>query len=295
MVTIVTHNSKFHADDVFAVATLFLVLEKESKTANVIRTRDTEIAKNAEFVLDVGGVYNPEINRFDHHQDGGAGERTNGIPFASFGLVWKKFGEELCGSMEVSEDIDQRLVQIIDAGDNGIETSKPIIENVYSYEVHDLISAFNPSWKESQNDIDSIFIQVTGYAKILISREIKKTKDRFEARDIVLNFYNNAEDKRVIVLDSYYPANDFLNKFPEPLFIISPKEDGTWVMFTIKENSETFIDRKPLPKSWAGKMGEELEKITGVKGSIFCHINLFVAVAETKEAILKLAELALKE
>jgi len=50
-----------------------------------------------------------------------------------------------------------------------------------------------------------------------------------------------------------------------------------------------------LPKSWAGKRDRELEKITGVAGAIFCHRNLFLAVAKTKEAILQLAELALKE
>jgi uncharacterized UPF0160 family protein len=36
-----------------------------------------------------------------------------------------------------------------------------------------------------------------------------------------------------------------------------------------------------------------LEKITGVAGAIFCHNARFMAVAKTKEAILKLSEIAL--
>lgn len=294
MTTIVTHNSKFHADDVFAVATLLLVLEKEGKTPDVIRTRDTEILKNAEFVLDVGGVYDPEINRFDHHQDGGAGERENGIPFASFGLVWKKFGEKLCGGIEVSEKIDQKLVQLIDAGDNGIKTTQSIVKNVEPYEFNSLVDAFNPSWKE-EDESDKAFMQIVDYAKNLLIREIKKTQDKFEARDIVVDAYNKSEDKRVIVFDRHYPANDFLNKFPEPLFEIFPKVDGTWAMQTIRDNPDSFVDRKQLPKNWAGMRDLELEKITGVEGSVFCHRNLFYAVAKTKEGILKLAEIALKE
>src|SRR5437764_1161911 len=96
-VTIVAHNGNFHADDVFAVATVLLVLERSDFPAwrqaipKIIRTRDPKTIEKADFVVDVGGVYDAENNRFDHHQAGGAGTRANGIPYASFGLVWKKF------------------------------------------------------------------------------------------------------------------------------------------------------------------------------------------------------------
>ena len=41
---------------------------------------------SADIVIDVGGQYDPDAGRFDHHQRGGAGERENGIPYSSFGL-----------------------------------------------------------------------------------------------------------------------------------------------------------------------------------------------------------------
>ena len=102
---IVTHNAKFHTDDVFAIATL-LILYPE---AEIIRTRDEAILKSADIVVDVGQVHDAEKNRFDHHQVGGAGKRENGIQYASFGLVWKKFGEEISGSREVAEKIDEAI------------------------------------------------------------------------------------------------------------------------------------------------------------------------------------------
>ena len=46
---IVTHNAKFHTDDVFAVATL-LVLYPDAK---IIRTRDEALVKTADIVVDV--------------------------------------------------------------------------------------------------------------------------------------------------------------------------------------------------------------------------------------------------
>ena len=121
MKKLITHNGSFHADDIFACATLSLVLEKEGQEFEVIRTRDEETIKNGDYVFDVGGIYNPKINRFDHHQKSGAGKRENGIEYSSFGLVWKKFGKELTGSEKIAELIDKHLVSSIDAHDNGLD------------------------------------------------------------------------------------------------------------------------------------------------------------------------------
>src|ERR1035437_8037366 len=91
---LVTHNGIFHADDIFATATLSLLLDGHIK---VTRTRDENLIKSADYVYDVGGIYDPALNRFDHHQVGGAGKRDNGIPYAAFGLVWMQYGETVCG------------------------------------------------------------------------------------------------------------------------------------------------------------------------------------------------------
>ena len=87
---LVTHNNSFHADDVFATATLLLVLKKNIDEVEIIRTRDRSLFESGDYVYDTGGIYDEEKNRFDHHQEGMAGERENGIPYSSFGLVWKK-------------------------------------------------------------------------------------------------------------------------------------------------------------------------------------------------------------
>jgi uncharacterized UPF0160 family protein len=294
---IVAHNGTFHADDVFAVATILLVLEngKDKALATIVRTRDLKIISRADFVVDVGGEYDQNKNRFDHHQIGGAGVRENKIPYASFGLVWEKYGEKLSGNMEVAKKIDQELVQPIDAIDNGVAIVKSIFENIYPYNFHDFIDSLNPSWKEKNINTNEKFIEAISYAKIVLTREIKKMNDKFEAGKIVLDMYQKTSDKRVVVFDEYIPANDFLNKFSEPLFVISPREDGTWTLCTIRDDKNFFVDRKSLPKSWSGKKDKEFEKITGVIDVVFCHIDRFIAVAKTKEAILKLAEIALKE
>jgi hypothetical protein len=37
---------------------------------SIVRSRDAEVLKDCDVVIDVGGVYEPENDRFDHHQRG---------------------------------------------------------------------------------------------------------------------------------------------------------------------------------------------------------------------------------
>ncbi|MFA5889064.1 MAG: MYG1 family protein [Candidatus Paceibacterota bacterium] len=289
-ITIAVHNGSFHTDDIFSVATL--LLELGEKNTEVVRTRDKEIINKADYVVDVGGVYNQDLNRFDHHQEGGAGVRPNTIPYAAFGLVWKKYGEKLCGNLEIAEKIDQVLIQWIDATDNGMITIETKIPDIYPYDIGLFFNTFTPDWKEGDNNIDNIFMETVFLAKLMLTREITKRKNLMEVRGIVEKVYNESLDKRLIIFDRYYPAVEFLTKFSEPLFVIFPK-DGVWIIKTIRDNRLTFTSRKDLPETWAGKTDGELEEITGVPGVVFCHTGRFIAVAKTKEAILKLAEIAL--
>jgi uncharacterized UPF0160 family protein len=40
------------------------------ENAEVVRSRDPEVLAALDIVIDVGAVYDPENNRFDHHQRG---------------------------------------------------------------------------------------------------------------------------------------------------------------------------------------------------------------------------------
>ena len=65
-VVIGTHNGKFHCDE--ALACYMLQLLPEYKQTSILRTRDQEQLKDCTVVVDVGGVYDPSIHRYDHHQ-----------------------------------------------------------------------------------------------------------------------------------------------------------------------------------------------------------------------------------
>ena len=288
--TIITHNGSFHADDVFAVATLFLV----EKMPTVLRTRDRELIEHGHYVVDVGGKYNPSKNQFDHHQEGGAGERKNHIPYASFGLVWKKFGEILCKNKKIANKIDKVLVQPIDANDNGVDIVTQKETGLYPYDMRAMIDSFRPTWKENAT-FDEYFIKAVSYAKLIIERLIIETSDREDGVRLVIEAYNKSKDKRLIEVGERWPWEMVLNDLLEPLFVIYEiKADQTWGLKTIRDDILSYSTaRKKLPESWAGKRDKKLEKITGIKGSMFCHNERFLAVAKTKSAILQLAQIAL--
>jgi uncharacterized UPF0160 family protein len=287
---IVTHNDRFHADDVCAMATLRIYFG--DKITEVIRTRDEDIIKTADIVFDVGHIYDRETNRFDHHQTEGAGKRENGIPYAAFGLIWKKFGAEICGSQDAADIIDKKMVQMIDASDNGTVPYQYTQENLREYVLDTICHSFGSTWKEEENYDETFFMVVEMMEKIL-RREIKVAQDKCEAIPFVEKAYQDAQDKRIIVLDQYYPWGDTLKKYEEIYFVISPDKDmKKWRISTIQDGQ--LQNKKSFPKSWAGLRDMDLEKVTGVSGSLFCHRALFLTVADSKESALQLAKIALE-
>lgn len=295
---LITHNGSFHTDDVFACATISLMLKKDKQTFEIIRARDKEIIKNGDYVFDVGGIYDEKNNRFDHHQKGGAGNKAFSevkIEYASFGLVWKKFGIEICGTQEIVDFIDKKLVSPIDAGDNGFD----LVENKYDvspYQIQYFFSSMAPTWREKNISNDAMFLESVEIAEKVLLREIVHARDFMLAKESMVEIYKNTKDKSVLIFNENYPSAELFHNFPETFFVIYPRTaDDTWGVKAIREDLKSFKNRKDFPASWSGLKDEELRKITGVSDAVFCHRALFLAVAKSKEGATRLAELALLE
>lgn len=289
---ITTHSGRFHADESFGVAVLKIVYPDSI----IVRTRDIEKIRSSDIVLDVGGEYDESKDRFDHHQFGGAGIRENKIPYASFGLVWKKYGEHVSGSKEVADIIEKWLVLPIDGMDNGLDISKPIFSGINAFMIQDALFLFSPTWQEKDRTFDSSFFEALPIVELILKRVITHAQAQVVGNSSVQKAYDNAEDKRVVVLDDRYLYQDVLCAQKEPLFVIIPDSQmGQWKVEIIPETPETFTYRKKLPVSWAGLRDEDLVRITGVSDALFCHNARFMVVARSKEGAVKLAKLALKD
>jgi uncharacterized UPF0160 family protein len=294
MKKIVTHSGSFHPDDVFAVATLKLYLNGEE--FELLRTREPNLIEAGDFVVDVGGKYDG-AKFFDHHQFGGAGRRENKVPFASFGLVWKSFGEKICDSKVVSDFVDKRLVQFVDAGDSGLGEIKPFLDEVMPFTVTDAISVLNQ--ERDLNDISNIFVfnKAVSFAEAILINLIKRIKKIESEKFTVAEIYNKNSDKRIIIFDKNYDWAPILKDLKEVLFVVEPEDEnlplGNWKVKCVRDSLSSFVNRKDLPKEWAGLRDEELSKISDIDGSMFCHNMRFLAVNKTKEGAIKMAQKAL--
>ncbi|CAK7204558.1 hypothetical protein SEUCBS139899_007316 [Sporothrix eucalyptigena] len=150
-ITIATHNGHFHADEALAVHMLREHVP-DYANAGLVRTRDPAKLTEAHTVVDVGGEYDAEKCRFDHHQRG----FTTTFPdrptkLSSAGLVYMHFGrgiversvqqllekqkaagEAVADDATISNDVDllynklyTGFIEALDAHDNGIDAYDP--------------------------------------------------------------------------------------------------------------------------------------------------------------------------
>lgn len=331
-----THNGIFHADDAFAVAALLLAGDHDGpRETGIVRTRDEKLLAECDYVVDVGGVYDSDTGRFDHHQRGfydpkGSLEenlargacRPNGVPFSSFGLVWKDLGAQVAGDAVRARQVDECLVQFIDAADCGYRLQGyPQLDNGWDRprSLSACLSLINPTWEE-EKDFDGAFERAVKAAKRVLLTAIALAgtnresefqaavqqlaplfQERYEAFQrgtanaaaSVKEAQEAAAGQPVVVFDRFVPWAE--SEFPaENLFVVFPSEVGTWMVQCIAPFPGSFDKRKALPASWGGARDEGFDAMTGVAGGVFCHIGLFIAGHKTREGALALAKLAVE-
>lgn len=87
----------------------------------------------------------------------------------------------------------------------------------------------------------------------------------------------------ILSFDKYLPYEEVLLNTSEAkdiLFVMFPSNRGGYAINTVPTDITNRTDRLLFPKEWAGKSGIELEKETGITGSLFCHVNRFLTTAK---------------
>ncbi len=78
------------------------------------------------------------------------------------------------------------------------------------------------------------------------------------------------------------------------LFVVMPS-GGHWKLRGIPPNlDERMQVRQPLPQAWAGLSGEDLKRVSGIRGAIFCHKGRFISVWETQDDVFQALDAVLK-
>lgn len=288
-----THSGTFHADDVLAAA----VLRMANPSVTIQRSRDMDQLNAADILFDVGRVFDPASCRFDHHQLEYKEARENGIPYSSFGLVWRELGDKLCGSASAANRVDISLVQGVDAVDCGVTLSKEIPQ-VKLMSISAVLGNFNLGWQDLSppEAINAAFEQAVSVAKIILENAIREANG-FEQAKAVVEQGTLLEDGRLLLLEHGVPWKETVlesSKYDRLLYVVFPDSQAKWHLSCVPDKAGSFSNRKALPAAWAGLDGEELDKVTGIKGCVFCHRARFVGGHSTKEGVIEMAKLALR-
>ncbi|KAI9887610.1 MAG: hypothetical protein M1823_000594 [Watsoniomyces obsoletus] len=188
---------------------------------------------------------------------------------------------------------------------------------------------------DAQTEEDSRFIQASQFMGDVFQRKLKYYAHSWlPARSLVQNAFmerkNFDPQGRLLVLDRPMPwkshlyslelesqvaqQEEMLDEAPEEvLYVLYPEsapptmqERGgggggsqntatPWRIQAVPTREDSFESRKPLPQAWRGVRDEDLERVSGIPGTIFVHASGFIGGNRTWEGALKMAQVAITE
>jgi len=322
--TICTHSGSFHCDEVLACFMLTRYTN-EFRGAKILRSRNPEVWKTCDCLVDVGGVYNLAQHRYDHHQKSFTdvfdkdNEKYNKVKLSSAGLIYKHFGREVVSEIlkeeqiELPKDVEEiiylktykKLIEEVDGVDNGVDQWEVMENRVYAVTttLGGQVKALNPAWNEPQTD--DIAMQCFEKAMelvgpVLVNRVLGFAKYWYPARVIVSEAYNNRkkihESEEIMKLDHFCPWKAHLRDIEEERkeevvkYVLFEDQKGSWRIQCVSKEEGSFANRKTLPKAWLSLRNDELDKaVGGVPGGVFVHTSGFIGGHKTYDGVLDMA------
>ncbi|KAL7790389.1 metal-dependent protein hydrolase [Trichoderma ceciliae] len=193
-----THSGHFHADEALAVHMLRML--PTYRDSSLVRTRDPKVLETCHTVVDVGGEYDAQRNRFDHHQRGFnvtfPGRNTK---LSSAGLVYMHFGRHLIAqrlgaAAEADADVDllynriyENFIEAVDAHDNGIPRydrdalQAAGIEQRFSsagFTLGAMVGRLNANWNDAKPADEDVAQQAEDELFLTASRRIGEEFER---------------------------------------------------------------------------------------------------------------------
>ncbi|CAH0478523.1 unnamed protein product [Peronospora belbahrii] len=315
-----THNGTFHCDEALAVSMLKLL--PKFAAHDVLRTRDETKLAQCDAVVDVGGVYDPETLRFDHHQRSftGAFDQRD-IKLSSAGLVYKHFGREIIQVLAYPTTLDNETLDIlyrkayknfiehIDGIDNGVEVaSAGDAKLTYNYQVSTNLSSrvsyLNPRWNEDQSEQSmneqfqqAMYMTITEFTDAIHDLVYSWLPAREIVEKAVTNRFQTHKSGEIVYFPEYCPWKSHLHDLEEKLLIQGQIKfvlynDATGKMTRVQAlNIEpgSFALRKGLLPAWRSLRNEELSSVSGIEGCTFVHNAGFIGGNQTYEGALLMA------
>lgn len=238
-----THSGIFHCDEVLAC--YMLTQLDEFKDHKIVRSRDNNVLATCDIVVDVGGVFDPDNKKFDHHQASfqetfnslrpkSPSKNGGNIRLSSAGLIYVYYGEKVIAALlkkrkdmtldatvlsSVHMKLYESFIEEIDGIDNGVPQFDG--EPKYSINTHlsNRVKRFNPDWNDdlSADEIMARFMEAKEYVgKEFEEKLMGYVTSWMPARTIVENAVNSRFDVHasgeIIELSRFCPWQDHLRE-----------------------------------------------------------------------------------
>lgn len=175
-----THSGTFHCDEVTGCM-LLQNYTNEFKDCEITRSRDKAVQNTLDIVIDVGGEFDHEKKRYDHHQAGfnEVYSKDTNIKLSASGLVYKHYGKEITENAlnslfdtgvvkdtslkefinkesveKLTDNLYENFFVTLDAIDNGIDQYPKDVKPRYRFYHSHLaarVSRLNPNFWDDEN------------------------------------------------------------------------------------------------------------------------------------------------
>ncbi|CAH3197508.1 unnamed protein product, partial [Porites evermanni] len=318
-----THNGTFHCDE--ALACFMLKQLPEYKHADIIRTRNPEELAECDIVVDVGGVYDAEKHRYDHHQRSFTGCMKTLNPnkpwvtkLSSAGLVYLHFGQRVISQIlktkeeddvtcKIYDKIYENFVQEIDAIDNGISQCDGEPRYSINTNLSSRVSHLNPRWNDPNPDSEKQFQKAMNLVgEEFLDRVCFYRDSWLPARGLVKGALCKRQEvdpsgEIIEFEEGGFPWKEHLFELEKDLniegeikFVIYTDQNHKWRVQCVPVRPDSFENRLSLLEEWRGIRDEPLSLLSGIQGCIFVHAGGFIGGNETRDGALSMARKTLQ-
>lgn len=302
----ITHSGTFHGDEVMATAILIHFCctpaghKRFPEGLRLFRGTDEDVSRfKGRLVYDIGG------GEYDHHDKNHMEYRENNVPYASCGLIWRRFGGPVSEAWGINPSmIDKNICEGIDARDNGVTIRNTATLGLSSENVNiapltfsDIVFSMNPNYTEPRNKeySNAMFASAVEMAARILDRELQKLSAANAAKEYLQHYIIEAAESPnpdILVMDVFIPWKAALLKFKDvyaenikAVIYESPREGYQWMLAPVKINS--FETRVNCPEYLKGLRKDDLVKL-GYHDGLFVHPTGFTGGAGSIETCIRM-------
>lgn len=264
---ITVHDGSFHADDVFAVAFIFLLCRLSGlPLPAVIRTRDKSKAK--------GVCVDVFEGLFDHH-GARAGIDPCGTPWSGATRLWFWFLDlALLRGSRAHEIFYNLVLKPLSKIDNGKEL-EPGEVTLFSF-----VPVFNPGYGD-EDELEASFFKAVKIAEDIILGAWAKAQADAKGEEVMAEIVELAQHEDVVTvpvgLDDLWP--EALVDTKAKLVIISAPTGTHFIQSVPSSKANRFSAKVLAPMAWRGHRDKEFQEISGYSSGVFCHVAGFISGA----------------